>query len=135
MNAEPHGRNAARWKPMRSMLRMCGLPLLLLAMASAGCRQVEPVAADIDPLGVFALVSIDGKAVPCDLAHGGMSVPVRGGVFTIRADGTCISEMSLTAPGGRDVVVTRSATFTRQGPTLTMKWEGFGVNGIGIRTR
>jgi hypothetical protein len=35
--------------------------------------------------------------------------------------------MTLAAPGGRDVVVDREATWTRQGAVLTMAWRGFGV--------
>jgi hypothetical protein len=109
----------------RTLLRcaLCALPALL----SAGCRSDVGAVAEVDPAGVYALESIDGKAVPCSLLHGDTPVPVTSGAFTIRTDGTCTSTMNLTAPGGRDVSVTRDATYTRQGATLTMTWKGFGT--------
>lgn len=99
----------------------------LALLLAAACRGAPAPVAGADLAGVYALASIDGNPLPCDVSHGDTSVPVRRGAFTIRADGTCASSMTLAAPGGRDVVVDREATWTRQGAVLTMAWRGFGV--------
>ena len=46
------------------------------------------------------------------------------GIFIINADGTCSSKMSLA---GRDKAIEVKATYTREGPKLTMKWQGAGM--------
>ncbi len=49
---------------------------------------------------------------------------ISSGSFSINADGTCSSKMSLA---GRDQPMEVNATYTREGPKLTMKWQGAGT--------
>lgn len=49
---------------------------------------------------------------------------IKSGQFVINADGTCSSRMVLE---GLDAPIERSATYTRAGSDLTMKWQGFGM--------
>ena len=49
------------------------------------------------------------------------------GVFTINADGTCSSKIVFSMPSGGDSTREVKASYTRQGSTLTMKWEGAGM--------
>jgi hypothetical protein len=109
------------------------LPLFLVVVCS-GCKQetkvaadtktVAAAAADINPVGTYALVTVDGNKVPCTVQHEGHTMTVNSGRFIINADGTCSSKMSLA---GRDAAIEVKATYTREGPKLTMKWQGAGM--------
>jgi hypothetical protein len=67
-------------------------------MVLAGCKPEAKVAgdaqtaaatrADANPVGTYALVSVDGKQLPCTLQHEGQSPTIKSGTFIINADGT-----------------------------------------------
>lgn len=100
---------------------------LFLVLACAGCKQEAKVATDINPTGIYTLMSVDGKQVPCALTHEGTTLTVKTGVFTISGDGTCSSKIIFSVPSNGDVNREVKATYTRQGAKLTMKWEGAGI--------
>jgi hypothetical protein len=126
MKTELNERNDKQHQATRHSPLLCWLPLFLV-MVWTGCKQEAKVAADINPIGTYTLESVDGKKVPCSLTHEGRTLTVGSGVFTINADGTCSSKTSFSVPGGSDAGREVKATYTRQGPTLTMKWEGAGM--------
>jgi len=101
--------------------------LLLIIGIWAGCRPEKKGAAGIDPVGNYALVSVDGKQVPCTVQHDGQSVAVKSGTFTINPDGTCSSRVAFSAPSGDEHSREVKAQYTQQGSKLTMKWEGAGT--------
>jgi hypothetical protein len=70
------------------------------------------------------LVTVDGNKVPCTVQHEGHTMTINSGSFIINADGTCSSKMSLA---GRDTPIEVKATYTREGPKLTMQWQGAGM--------
>jgi hypothetical protein len=109
----------------RTMLRCCLLitPALLLL----GCRSDAETTATIDPAGQYALVSVDGKAVPASVSHDGATLEVRSGTFTIKRDGTCSTKTVFVPPSGSEVSREVTATYTLDGSKLTMKWEGAGI--------
>jgi len=116
-----------KWRP----LYWCCLALGLAALWT-GCKQeakVEPkVATDVNPVGSYALVSVDGKNVPCAVKHEGKDgLTVKSGTFIINPDGTCSSKVTFTAPSGTDATREVKATYTQEGGKLTMKWEGAGM--------
>jgi len=80
-----------------------------------------------DPAGVYALVSVNGKQLPASLDHEGATLQVRSGAFTIIADGTCSSKMVFVPPSGAEATREVSATYTKDGSKLTMKWKGAGT--------
>jgi hypothetical protein len=101
-----------------------------LASVAAGCagpRGQRTAAVDPNPSGVYNLVSVDGKSVPCSLEHDGVSIGVHSGVFTIAADEKCTSVITVAGPQGRETTIRREASYTRDGGTLTMQWSGFGA--------
>lgn len=101
-----------------------GLTLLLLP----GCSNNGNAATNgADIVGVYNLVSVDGKSLPCDLAHGGTAMTIRSGGFTINADGTCRSLTTFSVPGRGDASREAKATYSRKGDTLTMKWDRAGM--------
>jgi hypothetical protein len=118
--------NGERQHPTRRPRQWFWLPLFLI-LAWAGCEQAPKIAADINPAGTYTLVSVDGNNVPYTLTHEGVTPTIKSGVFIINNDGTCSSKVVFSLPSrdnsSRDV----KATYTRQGPTLTMQWEGAGV--------
>lgn len=97
---------------------------LFMVTVWAGCKQEAKVAADINPVGTYALVSVDGNKVPCTVQHEGHALAIESGSFIIKADGTCSSKMVLK---GRDSAIEVKATYTRQGSKLTMQWAGAGT--------
>ena len=126
MKKEMNRVNADSQRVPQHVLRLCLLPLLL-AVALVGCRPEGKAPAEIDPTGVYALVSVNGKELPCTLSHEGATPTIRSGVFTINADGTCSSKIVFSMPSGGDSTREVKASYTRQGSTLTMKWEGAGM--------
>jgi hypothetical protein len=102
-----------------------------------GCKPEAKVAADpnttaatptdINPVGTYALVSVDGKPLPCTLQHEGQSPTIKSGTFIISADGTCSSKVDFSLPSGGDNRREVKASYKREGSKLTMKWEGAGT--------
>ena len=129
--------NGKRRRTTRHLLWLCLLPLFMV-LVCAGCKQdakvaaetktVAATAADINPVGTYPLVSVDGNKVPCTVQHEGHTMTIKSGSFIINADGTCSSKMFLE---GRDAAIEVKATYTREGSKLTMTWQGAGMT-VGI---
>ena len=98
------------------------MAVFLMGLVWAGCKQEAKVAADnktiaatatdINPVGIYALATVDGNKVPCTVQHEGHTMTIRSGSFVINADGTCSSKVSLA---GRDAAIEFKATYTRAG--------------------
>jgi hypothetical protein len=133
MKSNQNKLNREQGRATRHFLQLCLLPLFMV-MVWAGCKQEAKVAADtktvaaaagdINPVGTYTLVTVDGNKVPCTVQHEGHTMIIKSGGFIINADGTCSSKMSLE---GRDAPIEVKATYTREGPKLTMKWQGAGM--------
>ena len=133
MKTKQNESNGEQGRATRHSLRLCLLPLFMVVVC-AGCKQegkvaadtktVAAPAADINPVGTYALVTVDGNKVPCTVQHEGHAMTVNSGSFIINADGTCSSKMFLA---GRDAAIEVKATYTREGPKLTMQWQGAGL--------
>ena len=111
------------------LINICALVALaaMTACTLAGCTSGDHNSAKIDPSGVYSLVSVDDKPVPCEVMHGETAMTIKSGVFTIDADGTCSSLMSFSVAGNEDVSREVKATYTATGSELTMKWERAGT--------
>ena len=109
----------------RHALQLC--LLLTAGMMLSGCTQEAKVAKDIDPTGSYALVSVNGSQVPATIDHEGTALKVQSGTFTIKADGTCSTKTVFVPPSGPEQAREVSATYTKAGPKLTMKWQGAGI--------
>jgi hypothetical protein len=128
--------NESNGKQSRAMRYLSlGALSLLMAVAWAGCKpaghatteKAGKAPTEINPVGTYALVSVGGKNVPCDLEHEGHSLKIKSGSFIISADGTCNSKMVFSPPGGNEATREVKATYTREGSKLTMQWEGAGM--------
>ncbi len=135
MNPKPNESNVQPCRAARHLLQSLWLPLFLVAVC-AGCKEGAKVAADtqasagaadVNPVGNYALVTVDGNQVPCTVQHEGHTVAIKSGTFVINADGTCSSKLAFSLPSGGDAGREVKATYTRQGRTLTMRWEGAGT--------
>ena len=125
--------NGEQGRTTRHLLQLCLLPLFMV-MVGTGCKQEAKVAADTktvaapaadtNPVGTYALVTVDGNKVPCTVQHEGHTMTIKSGGFIINADGTCSSKMFLA---GRDAAIEVKAAYTREGPKLTMQWQGAGM--------
>jgi hypothetical protein len=121
--------NISNVKPQPAAPRFVG-PCLLsacLMLAWTGCKNETGGNANLDPTGAYALASVDGKSVPCDLTHEGVTLTIKSGVFTINADGSCRSQMAFSVPSRGDMSREVKATYTRHGAELTLQWEGAGT--------
>jgi hypothetical protein len=93
----------------------------------AGCKHDAKVAADPNPSGTYALVSVDGHTLPYTMQHEGAVPTIKFGTFTFNPDGTCSSKIVFSLPSGGDSSREVKAAYTRQGAKLTMRWEGTGT--------
>jgi hypothetical protein len=100
---------------------------VFLLLVLAGCKNAAPVTAGVDPTGVYTLVSVDGKTVPCNLTHEGVAMIVKSGTFTINGDGTCRSLSTFAVPPHPDIHRNVQAAYTQQGAELIMHWKGAGT--------
>jgi hypothetical protein len=133
MKTKPNELNGEQQRATRHLLHLCLLPLFMV-MVWAGCKQetkvtadtktVAATAADINPVGTYTLVTVDGSKVPCTVQHEGHTMTIQSGGFIINPEGTCSSKVSLA---GRDAAIEVKASYTREGPKLTMKWQGAGM--------
>ncbi len=132
MKTSPKQLNDEKRPQTRHLLPWLLLPLLAIAVLT-GCKQEAKVAANeqgaataaaVNPAGTYALESVDGKKVPCTVQHEGHTMTVNSGAFVIDPNGTCSSKISLA---GRDSPIEVKASYTLEGSTLTMRWQGAGV--------
>ena len=76
---------------------------------------------------MYTLISVDGKTMPADVSHDGVSIQVVSGEFTMDADGTCTSKTVFVPPTGAQIEREVSASYTLEGSTLTMQWQNAGM--------
>ncbi|MDX2472313.1 MAG: hypothetical protein QNL91_01260 [Candidatus Krumholzibacteria bacterium] len=112
----------------RQLTGGCALCLALaLVLCVAGCSKQKPALQSDGPAGAYALVSVNGNQVPTEVDHDGVILKVLSGRFTINDDGTCRSKTVFVVPSGTEAEREVSATYTKDGATLTMRWEGAGT--------
>jgi hypothetical protein len=100
---------------------------IVTLLALSGCQGSRSISTDTDSIGVYTLVSVDGKSLPSSLTHEGTAMVVKSGTFTLNADGTCRTWTVFSVPPNTDVSREAKATYTRNGTELTMKWENAGT--------
>jgi hypothetical protein len=98
------------------------LAVLLLCGLARGHAQTA-----INPAGVYALVSVDGKNVPCTINHDGAKMNVQSGAFTISTNGQITNVMTISVGDRKNVRVETHATYTVKESELTMKWQNAGT--------
>jgi len=101
--------------------------LLTAGLLLSACQPEAKVPTDSDITGVYALVSVNGNAVPASVSHDGTALQVRSGTFTIKADGTCSTKTVFVPPAGTEATRDVGATYTKEGSKLTMQWQGAGM--------
>ena len=101
--------------------------LAVLLLALAGCKNAATVATEPPPAGVYTLVSVDGKNVPCNLTHEAAAMTVKSGSLTFTADGTCRSLTTSVVPPHPDIHRDVAATYTQNGAELILHWTGAGT--------
>ena len=79
------------------------------------------------PAGIYTLVSIDGKKVPCAINHDGKKMDVQSGTFTVATNDQVKSVMVVSVGDQKDVRVQRIATYSEKNSELTMKWQNGGT--------
>ncbi len=111
-------------KRLTGVLRIC-VAMVAGHVLSAYAQQ-DSALSEADPVGVYALVSVNGIPVPANISHEGNALQVRSGTFTINGDGTCSTKTVFVPPSGTEVAREVGATYTRDGSRLTMQWKGAG---------
>jgi hypothetical protein len=110
------------------------LTAVVVLSACAGARMpasetgAQPIGATGSELiGVYTLVSANGRAVPTDVDHDNVTMRVVSGSLTFGPGGTCRSLMRFVPPGGQAMDREVAARWTRAGDTLTLQWDGAGT--------
>jgi hypothetical protein len=101
--------------------------VLAAGLFVSACQKQPTTQYTADPVGVYALISVNGRPVPTSLSHEGATLGVRSGAFTINADGTCSSKITFVPPSGTEAIREVSATYNSDGSKLTMQWKGAGT--------
>lgn len=107
--------------------RVSSCLVIALCFGLVGCAQKAKEESAVNPAGIYQLVSVDGKAVPCAVSHQNHEMQVKSGVFTINPDGTCSSKVTFAVAGHDEMVREVKATYAQEGAKLTMQWEGAGT--------
>jgi len=117
------------YTPKHSTARCIAVSLLVALLLGALSRAHGQTAgkAAVAPAGVYALLSVDGKPVPCTLNHEGTAMDVRSGTFTISTNGQCSSLMVVSVGDRKNLRVERQATYKLKNAELTMTWKGAGL--------
>ncbi|MEX0330738.1 MAG: hypothetical protein AB3N64_04880 [Puniceicoccaceae bacterium] len=102
------------------------LMVLAVGIFGFGCSP-EEVPSGLEITGTFRLVEVDGKTMPAELAHGGVSMVVLEGKLVFSEGGNCDSLTVFKPLSGEEIIREVKATFTQDGETLTMNWIGAGV--------
>lgn len=129
MKSYRHGMPAKTVLNARRVVQWC--LLLVIGLWLSACQEKPKVAGEIDPTGIYALVTVDGAKLPAAISHDGAALQVRSGTFTINADGTCGSKVVFVPPSGSEATREVKAVYTREGSQLKMQWEGAGQT-VGI---
>lgn len=103
-----------------------GLLIALILAALARVRGGEPPKLAANPAGVYTLLSVDGKAVPCTINHGNVAMEIHSGVFTITTNKQCTSVMNFSVGERKNLRRETQATYKLSGAELTMQWQGAG---------
>lgn len=111
-------------KPQHTLhLKLC---FALVVVLLSACTKQESSLKDSEFAGVYALVTVNGNPIPASITHGGATLQVRSGIFTITADGTCSTKTTFLTPSGTEAAREVSATYKREGAKLIMQWKGAG---------
>ncbi|MDJ0779923.1 MAG: carbohydrate binding domain-containing protein [Gammaproteobacteria bacterium] len=111
---------------------LAGVFFILYGCATTPSETVvsQPAAA-VQPgdriTGVYRLVAVNGVRVPGTLVHDGARLEIESGIFKIGADGKITSQTVFTPPEGDQATRRVKATYTRDGSSLLMRWEGAGM--------
>ncbi len=107
-----------------SALALPAAVTVMLCMCS--CKPAATTTPPSDVAGTYRLQSVDGKTLPAGVSHDGHKLEIRSGAFTIQTNGTCSSHMVFVPPSGSEATRDVKATYTLDGTTLRMQWEGAG---------
>jgi len=102
----------------------------LVLIIAATLAVVWPVkSADTNSIaGVYILETVNGEKLSAAVTHEGNPLKIRSGAFTINADGTCSSKITVLPPSGEETTVVVKATYRQEGSKLNMQWQGAGSN-------
>ena len=99
--------------------------LLLCAVARGRAQAVEKAAAS--PVGVYQLMSVDGRSVPGTINHEGTVMNVHSGSLTITTNHQITSVMTISVGDRQNVRVETHAAYTVKNSELAMKWQNAGL--------
>lgn len=99
--------------------------MLLSALARAHGQPAEKK--EVNPVGAYTLVSVDGKDVPCTINHEGTAMIVHAGTFTIATNGQITSVMIFSVGDRKNLRHETHATYKMKNAELTMKWKNAGM--------
>ena len=106
---------------------MRSIVVALLLVATAACGKSSTAAKSGDELGTYALVSVNGKAVPCDYSEAGHTARITAGTLTMSAGGHIRIVSSFTV-SGQSQSTDVNGTYTRSGSNFTIHYSNGGAN-------
>jgi hypothetical protein len=122
--------NPAVSNPVRNYYtpRVIALGMLVVLLLCGLARgHAQSATKSNSPTGVYSLVSVDGKDVPCTIKHEGTAMNVHSGTFTISTNGQVTSVMTVSVGDRKNARIETHATYTVKESELTMKWQNAGT--------
>jgi hypothetical protein len=112
---------------MSRLLRSVAL-VLAVTMASACDSSSGPPEGDAF-LGTYALITVNGAALPLVLPTGDGAIEIVSGQFVFNADNTCLGAIVIREPGATATeTMSNTCTWTRAGSQVTVSWSDGGTD-------
>lgn len=103
-----------------------GLLAACLLWLLTGCKHKAVAMPEPDLAGEYALITMDGQAVPCTIHHEGTTMKVHSGSITLTADGQATSRMVISTGNNKETVCVRQAVFNQSSTNLNLRWKNAG---------
>jgi hypothetical protein len=97
--------------------------LVALSLTLLRCRQGRLS----DHFGTYVLTTIDGNQLPFNPTGAGRGPQFRSGAITLQPNGNFKSALTYRMPDGQVATRDSSGSYTREGSSFKLQWNGAGV--------
>jgi hypothetical protein len=116
-----------REQPVTFLVIRLSLVVLVCCLPACGGNNTTTGATTAAEVGTYALVSLNGRALPTSIPEGSTQIEVISGTLTLGSGGTVRTSTTYrSSPGATPVTNEVSGTYTMQGSTLSFSYTNGG---------